>query len=900
MSMNDALLKELSDRLTEFEFKERAGYLRGGICPSCRKKELWTHAESPWVVKCGRLNNCGYEAHVKELYPDLFENWSKRYATEQTTNPNAAADAYLAIGRGFDIARLRGAYTQENFFDPARQIGSATVRFKVANTWWERLIDQPERFGKMKAHIQRGGTFRGQWWTPPGLDLTQTEELWLVEGIFDAIALWHHGVAAAANISCSNYPHEALAKLLEERGGNPVKLVFAYDGDKAGRDYMRKHVTRARTDGWPAKAAFIGQQGQRKQDWNDLHMLDRSEPDATKHRLGTEGLKDYLYNGALLMAQTATEKAMLMYGHNPKRSEFEFEFGRRLYWFSLNVDAYHRALDRIAEEHPDMDPEQLREQAMQESGGIRQIANCHPYPLYYQANRITDESWYYFRVEFPHDGGAVKNTFTSAQLSSASEFKKRLLAIAPGAMYSGSNMHLDRALERQLYAIKQVETVDYTGYSREYGCYILGKLAVAKGKVHKINDEDYFDMGKLSVKTLSQSVNLQINDDRTEYDRGWIEPMASAFGAKGLAALTFWFGSLFAEQIRASQKSFPFLEIVGEAGSGKTTLIEFMWKLFGRQDYEGFDPSKSTAAARARNFAQVSGMPVVLIESDREQTGENNPKVRAFDWDELKTAYNGRSVRSRGVANGGNETYEPPFRGAIVISQNNPVSASDAVMTRIVHLYFDRSTQSRDTAEAAKLLERMPMDTVSGFILAATLREAQILELVDEKAPMYERQLLQDPEIRTVRIAKCHGQLLALADALRLVVRLSDEQHQQLRLQILAMAKQREQAIDSDHPMVQEFWDMYYYLNGDEEKPTLNHARSPQEIALNLNHVLQVAIEHKQQMPPLRELKALLKTSKRHRYMGQKVVNSAIKARELKNISTSERCWVFEKGVTAK
>lgn len=893
--MNADLLHEVRGRLDEFEFKERSGWLRQGVCPSCRKNELYTHAETPWVIKCGRLNNCGYESHIKELYPDLFDHWSKRYQVETSTNPHAAADAYLSIGRGFDLSLIRGTYTQEQYFDQKRNIGSATVRFAVGDTWWERLIDQPERFGKQKARIQYGGKFAGQWWQMPGQDLAEADEVWITEGIFDAIALAHHGVAAVAAISCSNYPALALAKLLEAREGRHGRLVFALDGDNAGLNYMRKHVARARQDGWSAKAAYVPQ-GRTKRDWSDLHLLDRAEPDTAKHRLSEKGREEFLHYGALLVAQTASEKAMLMYERNPKRSEFEFDFGKRLYWFNLNVDAYHRAMDRIAEERSDLTQDELRELAMQESGGIRQIANCHPYPLYYQANRVTDESWYYFKVEFPHDGATVKNTFTASQLSGAGEFKKRLLAIAPGAMYSGSNQMLDRALERQLYNIKQVETVDFTGYSREHGCYLLGSLAVAGGKLFKVNDEDYFDIGRVSVKSLSQSVSLAINDDHTEYDRKWVSVLWRAFGAKGLAALTFWFGSLFAEQIRASQKSYPFLEIVGEAGSGKTTLIEFLWKLFGRSDYEGFDPSKSTAAGRARNFAQVAGMPVVLIESDREQTGEN-PKVRSFDWDELKTAYNGRSVRSRGVANGGNETYEPPFRGAIVISQNNQVQASDAVMTRIMHLYFDRSTQTSDSREAAKALEQMPTSVVSAFILAATMREAQVMELVDGRAAEYERQLLQHPDIRTVRIAKCHGQLLALADALKMVAGLTDEQHRATCEQIRTMAVEREQALDADHPIVAEFWDTYEYLNGCDDMPRLNHARAGGEIAINLNHFLQVAVEHKQQVPPLRELKALLKSSKRHRYMGQKVVNSAIKQRDLNNNSTSERCWIFEKGV---
>ncbi len=897
MSMSDDLLREVLDRLDEFKFKPRQGWLRQGVCPSCKQKELYTHADSPWVLKCGRLNNCGYEAHIKDLYPDLFDHWSKRYQAEPTKNPNAAADAYLSMARGFDLDLIRGSYTQENYFDGRRQIGSATVRFSVGSAWWQRLIDQPERFGKMKAYFQPGATYKGQWWAMPRQDLAAADVVWIVEGIFDAIALAHHGITAVAAMSCSNYPGAALADLLAARDGRPGNLVFALDGDKAGMGYMKKHVARAKADGWGARAAYIPQRGPRKRDWNDLHLLDRAEPDVSKHRLSKTGLEEYLHHGALLVAATATEKAMLMYERKPEVSEFEFNFGKRLYWFKLDINAYHSAMDRLGEEANEKTQEELRDQAMKESGGIRQIANCHPYPLYYQANLITDESWYYFRVEFPHDGAPIKNTFTSGQLSSAGEFKKRLLAIAPGAMYSGENRMLDRALERQLYNIKRVETVDFVGYSRVHGAYLLGDLAVSGGKIVPINDEDYFDIGRVSVKTLSKSVEIQVNGDRTAYDKTWCQDLITAFGAKGLAALTFWFGSLFAEQIRASQSSFPFMEIVGEAGAGKSLLIEFMWRLFGRDLEEGFDPSKSTTAARARKFAQVSGMPVVLIESDREQAGES-AKVRSFDWDELKTAFNGRSVRSRGMATGGNETYEPPFRGAIVISQNNAVAASDAVMTRIMHLWFDRSTHTAQSHAASKRMEQRKVDVLSGFILAATTREAQIMEIVDERAPQYMQQLLRNKDIRTHRIAKNHGQLMALADALRLVVHLSDEQHALLQEQIERMAVEREQAIEADHPLVAEFWDMYEYLNGDDQMPVLNHARNRAEIAINLNHFLQVASEHRQQVPPLRELRGLLKASKRHKYLSQAVVNSAIKARGQMVGSTSERCWVFEKGAS--
>ncbi len=48
-------------------------------------------------------------------------------------------------------------------------------------------------------------------------------------------------------------------------------------------------------------------------------------------------------------------------------------------------------------------------------------------------------------------------------------------------------------------------------------------------------------------------------------------------------ALAWWMGSSFAEQIRAMHSSYPFMEIVGEAGAGKSRLIELMWKLSGRK-----------------------------------------------------------------------------------------------------------------------------------------------------------------------------------------------------------------------------------------------------------------------------------------------------------------------------
>lgn len=899
--MKPDLHRDVMERLKAFDFKEVKGWLRQGRCPACNKKELYTSADHPWVLRCGRLNNCGYEGHVKDLYPEIFDHWSTRYAEETKTNPNAAADAYLMHARGFDISQLRGCYTQETYHDREKGITSATVRFPVARTYWERLIDQPARFGKKKARFQYGGSYMGEWWTPPGFDISKVSELWLVEGIFDAIALWSVGIKAAALLSCNNYPSAALRVVADARPNNLPHLVWALDGDSAGRNFIRKFVERASEEGWTSKAAIIPQDGRVKRDWNDLYQLDRNTEDPAKQRLSAEGRKLYLHHGAVLLAKSATEKALLLYEHDNSRTEFDFEYGKRLYWFRMDIDAYQKAMDRIGNEAKEqLTSEELRALALREAGGIRPISNCYPTPLYFQENKLTDESWYYFRVEFPHDGPPVKNTFTSSQVSTASEFKKRLLAIAPGAMFSGQGHHLDKMMERRLFNIKRVETVDFIGYSREHGAYVLGRIAVKDGHVYEVNQEDFFDIGKLSIKSLNQSVMLAINNDPNEYTTGWLQHIWTAFGAKGIVAVAYWLGSLFAEQIRQAQKSFPFFEIVGEAGSGKSTLIEFLWKLFGRSDYEGFDPSKSTTAARARNFAQVAGLPVVLIESDRETLGDEKSHVKSFDWDELKTAYNGRSIRSRGVANGGNETYEPPFRGSIVISQNNEVNASIPILSRIVHINIDRSGQNAKTLAAAVALETMPTSAVSGFILAATKREAAILETISDRYQAHHDALNARGDLKMPRIVKCHAQLMALVDALRLVVKLTDEQYTSAMRLVGDMAAARQVVINADHPIVQEFWDAYAYLNGDDElQPHLNHSCDDDVIAVNLNEFIEVAANHRQQVPALRDLKKVLRTSRKYKFLEVKTVKSRIRQHSSQagsNKAATVYCWVFKKG----
>ncbi len=862
----------------DYTFKKRGDWFRGGKCPGCGKKELYTHAVEPWSLKCGRENNCGWESNIKELYPDAFENFNERYQPTND-NPNATANAYMEFARGFPLDKIKGWFSQGKYYNPnaVGKQGTATVKFDIdrgADISMERFVQTLKIRDKedgsiktQKAHFN--GKFRGMAWIPPVVDLTKIKEIWFVEGAIDSTALNLKDIAAAATMSCTNYPEKFL-----ENVPKSVKLVWAFDDDPAGRKYIKRHVVKAKAAGYNCAAAIIPIKGKDKHDWNDAYQKgwldDKSRMEA------------YRYQGDLLLAPSAFEKAMIIWrklGVNHFAVDFNFKF----YWFALDLEKFNKAIETLEKTGND-EPTAMMEAAARQSGSISQIANCHFEFLYFLKSKFTDESWYYAKVQFPHKGAIVKDTFTGGQVAASSEFKKRLLSIAAGALFTGKGNQLDWIINRHLSHIKTVETIDFLGYAKEYGAYIFDDVAIADGKEYPINDEDFFEVGKSSLKTMNKSVSISIGN-KEDYKPEWKDNLWDAFGPEGFAALTFFFGSLFAEQIRGTQKSYPFLEVVGAAGAGKSTLIEFLWKLLGRDDFEGFDPNKETVASRARKFSQGANIPVSLIESDR----EDKAKVRQFDWDELKTAYNGRSHRGRGVKNSGNDTDDQPFRGSIVITQNNPVNASEAIMSRIIHFFFTTETQTKESYQAAKALETTQVKHVNYFIRMACLAEKAILATVNKQAPAYERDLTNLNEIKSNRIAKNHSQMMALTDALAPMIGLTDDQHDAVIACFTNAAIKRQAALAADHPIVAEFWEVVEYLEQDGRR--LNHSRNDREFALNLNEFVREASIRQQSFPPIQDLKKHLKQSQSRKFKDVKVVNSSI------GETGSIRCWIFENEV---
>lgn len=887
MNLQDEVIKALK---RDFGFKKvRGAWLQEGTCPQCGKREAYCAAEEPKIVRCGRQDRCGWEDTVRNLLPELFEDWSKRFPSTEAA-PDAAAEAYLLHERGLDLRFLRGTFSQEIFQDRETRQTSATIRFPIGDSYWERIIDKPGRFAK-KAHFKFGGKWSGHCWMPNGTTfetLAAANEIWIAEGIFDAVALTQGaGVAAVSNMSVNPYPEHflgAFAKFLADKGqADRPKLVFAFDVGSAGVFYTKKHIKRAFREGWEATAAQVRPDGEgTKLDWNDLLLRQQAFTGKPQDApLGKAKIEEYLHNGAITIAQTAMQKARLIVDRAQSNaramSSFDMRHDNRLFWVNVKTE--------------------------EETGGtqinLTEIANCAFRLLYRERDEIADETTYFLQIDFPDRAASAKARFSSAACANAGEFKKRLMAFA--GMWTGSGEQLDRLMKNQTRRLKVVEPIGFTGYSQAHGAYVLGDLAVHQGRVLKVNAENYFDVGKHAVKLRSAERMLTIDYDADQLDFAWLDDVWTAYGPRGMIALAFWVMSLFAVQIRKRHKSLGFLEITGPPGSGKSTLVEFLWKLLGRDSYEGFDPNKATRAALARNMVKVANLPVGLIESGRDD-GQRS-RAAQFDPNELLVLYNGRSPRSLGKKTGGNETEEPPFLGSIYLMQNERIDAIPAVLERLMSMAIDKSLWKPGTKEAAQRLESWPLEDCSGTIIHVAKAEKKFLQFFFERFTHHDNEMGKRVEgLNNARPIKCHSQLAAALEALpHLFPNCRPEWVEQAIEEVDRMALDRQQSAGGDHPLVNDFWEKVDYLIGresatdHEEGKSLNRHRKPDQlIAINLPD-FEARCRHAGIFPPpLDQLKKLLRGSKSRRWLSTKAVNPPGEN------SKAQQCWVFEQPKAAK
>lgn len=846
-------------------------FWQGGRCPNCNKKTLWTVIDRPLLPACNHIDKCGHSFKTKERYPDLFISINERYKPT-AANPTATADAYLRMMRGFEISQIKGWYTQDAFDRNTTNGGfTPTVRFKLAEgIYWEKFTEtqtvaiyeqQKDKFGNVRM-VKTGertqdsnfiGSYGGHAWTPPHLLVEYGKPIYLVEGIFDAIALYLNGYKNVVSImAAGNFPD----KLIEAYKHAGAVWTLALDADNAGYKYTPKHIAKLKEMGqkWDCIAPA---QSHSKRDWNDLHLLGK---------LTKADMDRYAYYGKLLTANTPEDVAIATWRHTNK-SFFVFTHATQMWTFKFDIDDFNKAVEEIRkqeklEEDEELNDE-LRDKAFQRANTLYKLANCNIEFVYTETNPIDNQRFYTFRVEFP-DGRCNVDTMTGTQVASATDFRKKLLDMASWAKFKGDSDAFEYLTEKWSHNVRHIDTVAFAGYVPEHNAYVYPTWGVRDGRVVRVNAENYIKIGDANIKSAYHDLHIEPNFDLNDFQADWLDDVWIAWKHTGIIVLAYFTASLLTDQIRQKQKDFMFLELVGEAGTGKSTLLEFMWRLMGRPgSYEGFDPSASSGSFIGRSLASVSNMPTVFIEADRED-GKRG-KFKAFDWEEIKKMFGGKSPYNRGVATAGNETYAPPYRGSLVIAQNAPVDASEAVLTRLIHIYTRRSDTNQQTFEAARRIEALKLEQVSGYLLKCLTQVDALLDMFFAEQKAWESRIRALPHAKTTRISFLHSQLCAAVACLRLVTPIEEDMIDEVQQHIAnTMTAEREQAIKRDHVYVEQLYRVLAYLVEDGKQ--IDHYAGDDDniMAIRLGDIYELAKRHNQDLVPEIELSKVLKSSRRY------------------------------------
>mgnify|MGYP000571310644 CR=1 FL=1 len=795
-----SLHNEISAKLiAEFGFKKHGNYLQQGVCPDCGKKELYANAEKPFYITCNRRSKCQYETTVKQLMPELFENINEKYAPTDE-DPHATATAYLQLIRGIDVEKIKGWYEQGAFFRTNGNKPTSTARFFLdgGKIFWERFVESvdlknPDGSTETRDCNFCSGERNGLWWTPPTQTIEQGDTVYLCEGILKAIPLALTGKKVASIMASGSFPAKSIEPYLKKN----IRWVWALDSDEAGRKAMHSHHHRLKEIGEKSSAVFSTEYP-KKLDWDDLD----------ESRLSDESFKRYEYFGKLELADSYQEKAFLMWDNSNDSNEnaeddknyFCFEHVKNTYSVLANRKAYEKQLSELNEINV-TDVERNELSAFISTAEIKRIATFSAQFLYFQKFDNGEDGEYVFKFRMAN--GAHDQIVGFSHLSKSDSFKEKCQRLVAGANFMGNNTDISWLYNRWMsYKPVSVSILSYIGYCIEHDAYVFNKIAVQGKKIIPVNNEEFFNLKKGGLKT---SISTVLDISRTtRFD--WFADYKLAFGSKGLVVLTWWIATFVIQQIKVKHKDFPYLSVIGTAASGKTAMVNFLWKLTGLDGAKmPINPNLATKASFYRHLATFSNLPVQFNEVDNEQSLEHiKGKHQArFNWNELKPLYDGEALRQTANKSHSNNINTPIFKGNLLVTQNVEISdASEAMVTRFVNMQFDRSHHSDNGKLAADRLLNRDMSDCSGFLLHVISKSKEILSEFEKQLPVaMKRMNLFKDEISHQRIKDTHGKVLAMAYCLESIIpSITKDDIADIEFELIEKAaKKRQEIVNGDH-----------------------------------------------------------------------------------------------------
>jgi hypothetical protein len=715
---NQDLISDLVEELHRRGGEQFGNTIRKIECPKCNQPEAFGFVDNPFTIHCPRNNKCGEKSRMSDLVPELFNNWLERYPPTKS-DPKATARAFL-LSRGLDPSRFE--FEQGVWEESGRVI--TTVAFEMSETKrrWHRLIDIPSCVkGKSRWDEGVGDAYRGKVWLTG--KIKETEELWIVEGIFEALSLQQGlGVRAAATFSASHIPTNFYEKLNRSQ-----PITIALNSDNAGQVGTHKNLDKLTELGF--EKVRIAQPPDGK-DWNDLLCLGQFIEERRE-----QTLKDTDWRGQLLIAESVETYRKIF------EEKYKAKGGNYRGLLSFKGETYFCS-------------------TKDGKAVTQKILNALIERAFTQVNdekKYNPEHRDFVKISKPNSKHSSIIELTAAELMSGNKLKESLKSKANVLLLGNSPEIINSiALKLEKDSAPSVRLVERLGYDKKSQCYVFGTfLYDREGRRQLANTDGFFTEQKLVCKT-----DQSLIQDYQEVDlKRVICLIRRVYGNQGLMVLAFYVATLLKDDFINQKSAFPYLSISGLKGSGKTTLIDFCNQAFF-QLWGGLNASRETTGkGMLRTLYHRHSLVIPYNESNKGMIG--------LDENKLLYAYHGGSLYIRADTTNDANTINLPFHASLAFVQNIEPFTIGAVKERVISLRFKNASEggvTDDSRVAMKELMRMAASQRAGighqiFASLKEIRQQVFSDLDDTEAGLTE--YLQSP-----RVAFTHSVLLSTCQAL--------------------------------------------------------------------------------------------------------------------------------------
>jgi len=669
------------------EVEGKLNYLK---CAECGKNSCYAWSDKPNVLMCNRLSKCGAKTPTKEIYPHLFINFAERYPVT-SSQPNATAKAYLQ-SRALDTTKFE--YHQEKVTVEGKVYCTVVISFN--SVVFQRLIDYsgPDK--------NRLSAYSGKYFASQSVEMAR--QVYVVEGVFDALSLEQVGIASIASLSSMHNPKNCF-----KRG---VSYVLAFDNDKAGLKAVRKIKAYLIQE----EIEFSVQLPPSGKDWNDL--LREGELSPSKQ---ANTLELCAWRGCLAMASNPLDYYKILSKKEPYQVIFEF-----------NGQTYKGETKTDKDDKPAHKVYRLLDCTLAIAYSIEDTSLEHESRIYH-----------ILKIESNREG-TITLRLRGGDFSALNDFKSKLLQYR--LLFFGNGIDLTLLAEylfnKNPIKVRECQAL---GFDEKSDCYVFNNfLYDAAGKSHPIDKDGYYHQLKLKpFNGQNKSITHIAEIDPAKF----MTDLYQAYGNKGLLALGFWVSTAFSHVIFNQYGFFPFFSMHGDPHCGKSDLTTLLNRCFFI-DSEGLPMSSgNTKKGELRLMSQMANLVLAMLE------GRKNG-VR-FDYDSILPLYNRNSLQVRAQTTNDNQIYEMSLRAGMAFVQNIEQFVSKPAKERVVSIHFSQDDLD-DTYEAWKHLKTYSPEQLAGighYVLSHRAHfEKNINQVIEKQASFF-----RDNGVGIDRVAKNHA-----------------------------------------------------------------------------------------------------------------------------------------------